>query len=79
MSLRHTPEESHQAVMHTREMRLVKCPYCKHELPEGVDVAVWPNPPWVTVCAKCPFCDVGLSFFVMPAIQQAQPENQQPS
>lgn len=76
MTVRHI-SEPHQTVTHDREVRYVKCPHCKHELPEGVDIACWPNPPWVTVCAKCPFCDVGLSFFVMPAVDQ--PPTGQPS
>lgn len=76
MAVRHT-SEPHTAVTHDREVHVAKCPHCKHELPEGVDIAFWPNPPWVTVCAKCPFCDVGLSFFVMPMAEQ--PKSQQPS
>lgn len=74
MTVRHT-SEPHQAVIHDREMHDAKCPHCKKELPKGVDIIFWQNPPWITVCAKCPFCDVGLSFFVMP-MEQAQPTGQ---
>jgi hypothetical protein len=80
MTVHHMPEAKQDPKSpHDREMRPAKCPHCKHDLDHGVDIAAWTNPPWITICAKCPFCDVGLNFFVMPLVESGGPNIQLPS
>ena len=51
----------------------VKCPHCKADLVEGVNIHTWAIPPWFIICAQCPACHVGLSFFVLPATAEQSP------